>query len=138
PLSPPLGRGTLAGFPSSPPGKGHPRRVPPFLLSERNVVVAAVLLVGREARRGRHRGPTAGAPRPLGPAHELDALGHHLGGAALLAVPALPVARLQAALDEDLAALVDVLPARLGLLAPHHHREEARLLALLPALGRVV
>src|SRR5690349_11732922 len=107
--------------------------------SERNVVVAAVLLVGREARRGRdRRGCASAAARPFRAAHELDALGHHLGGAALLAVLALPVARLEPALHEDLAALVEVLAARLGLLAPHHDGEEARLLALLPALGGVV
>src|SRR5438128_6856644 len=99
------------------------------------------MLVGGERRCRRHRGRGPGArraPRALGPAHELDALGHDLGGAALLAVLALPVARLQPAFHADLAALVEVLAARLGLLAPHHHREEARLLALLPALRAVV
>src|SRR6266850_6300438 len=98
------------------------------------------MLVGGESRRGRHRGgsPGPGAPGTLRAAHELDALGDHLGGGALLAVLALPVARLQPALDEDLAALVEVFTARLGLLTPHHDREEARLFALLPALRAVV
>src|SRR2546425_9538922 len=99
------------------------------------------MLLGGDRRCGgpRGRGPGARrAPRALGPAHELDALGHHLGGAALLAVLGLPVARLQPAFDEDLAALVEVLAARLGLLAPHHDGEEARLFALLPALRAVV
>src|SRR3972149_10232052 len=71
---------------------------------------------------------------PLPPPHELDALGDDLDHRALAAVLALPLARLQPALDEDRAALVEVLAAALGLLAPHHHRQEARVLALLPAL----
>src|SRR5215467_1412958 len=40
--------------------------------------------------------------------------------------------------DEDGAALVEILTARLGLLAPHHHGEEARLVAFFPALRGVV
>src|SRR5688572_3078493 len=106
------------------------------LLLKRHVVVAAVVLF-REGRRGRDRRRGSGA-LALRAAHELDPLGHDLGGRALLTVLALPVARLQPALDEDLAALVEVLPARLGLLAPHHDGEEAHFLALLAALGAVV
>src|SRR4029453_14203326 len=75
--------------------------------------------------------------RSLRPAHELHALGHHLDDAALLSVLRLPVPGLQPPFPTDGAALVQVLPARLGLLAPHHHGEEARLFALLPTLGRV-
>src|SRR4029453_5783481 len=57
---------------------------------------------------------------------------------ALLARLGLPVARLEPSLDHDRAALVEVLAAALGLLAPHDHGQEAGLLALLSALGRIV
>src|SRR5687767_4834705 len=98
----------------------------PFL--EGHVVVgAAAAGVGRLVGVGRRRrGSPAG--RTLGTAHELDTLGHDLRDRALLPVLGLPVARLQPPLDEDLAALVEVLAAALGLLAPDDHGEEARFL----------
>src|SRR5262245_27092945 len=104
---------------------------------ERDVVLAALALVTAERRR-RGRNRRRRAARALGAAHELNALGDHLRRRALLPVLAFPVARLQPAFHEDLAALVEILTARLGLLAPHHHREEADLLTLLPALRRVI
>src|SRR6185436_7658786 len=104
---------------------------------ERDVVLAALGLVTAECRR-RGRNRRRRAARALGAAHELNALGDHLGRRALLPVLAFPVARLQSAFHEDLAALVEVLAARLGLLAPHHHREEADFFPLLPALRRIV
>src|SRR5580765_6361663 len=105
--------------------------------SKRDVVLAAAAGLLVERGGGRHGRWRAGAG-PLGTAHELNALGDNLGSRALLAVLALPVTRLQPALDEDLAALVQVLAARLRLLAPHHDGEEARLLAPLARLGAVV
>src|SRR5262245_28286392 len=104
---------------------------------EGNVVVSAARGLLGEGRRGRHRRP-GGRSRPLGAAHELDALRDHLGDRPLLAVLAFPVTRLQPALDEDLTALVEVLTARLRLLAPHDNGEEARLLPPLTALHGVV
>src|SRR2546427_2237569 len=84
---------------------------------ERDVVVGAAARVRRLFGEGRRRGGGAPRGRALGAAHELHALGDDFGGRALLAVLALPVARLEPPLDEDLAALVEVLTARLGLLA---------------------
>src|SRR5256712_6000527 len=77
-----------------------------FLL-ERDVVFAGRRILG-EGLSGWDGGGGA-----FGPAHELHALGDDLGDGALLTVLALPVTRLQAALDEDLAALVEVLAAAL-------------------------
>src|SRR6266481_5718378 len=57
---------------------------------------------------------------------------------ALRAVLRFPVARLQPPFHHDGTALVEILPAALGLLAPHHHGEEAHLVALLTTLRRVV
>src|SRR3989441_7498034 len=105
---------------------------------ERDVVVGAAARVRRLFGEGRRRGGGAPRGRALGAAHELHALGDDLGGRALLAVLALPVARLEPPLDEDLAALVEVLTARLGLLAPDDDGEEARFLPLLARLRRVV
>src|SRR2546427_10089192 len=105
---------------------------------ERDVVVGAAARVRRLFGEGRRRGGGAPRGRALGAAHELHALGDDFGGRALLAVLALPVARLEPPLDEDLAALVEVLAARLGLLAPDDDGEEARFLPLLAGLGRVV
>src|SRR5262245_7769038 len=68
------------------------------------------------------------APR-LAPPHELHPLRDHLDDVALLAVLRLPVPSLETPLDHHRAPLVQVLTAALGLLSPHHHREEARLLA---------
>src|SRR4029077_13422743 len=48
-----------------------------------------------EALRCSHRGRRAAGSAALGPAHELDALGHDLGGRPLLSVLAFPVADLQ-------------------------------------------
>src|SRR6266850_8186423 len=104
---------------------------------ERNVVLAALTFVAAERRR-RGRNCRRRTARALGAAHELNAFGDHFGRRALLTVLAFPIPRLQPALHEDLAALVEILAAGLGLLAPHHHREEAHFLTLLPALGRVV
>src|SRR5262249_14493719 len=86
----------------------------------------------------RRRGGRRARGRALRAAHELYTLGDHLGDRALLSVLALPVARLQPALDEDAAALVEMLAARLRLLAPHDHGEEARFLPLFSRLRRVV
>src|SRR5207249_4706248 len=74
---------------------------------------------------------------------DLAALGHEAAQTSDVLVVdeadlALPVARLEPPLDEDLAALVEVLAARLGLLAPDDDGEEARFLPLLAGLGRVV
>src|SRR5678816_3706486 len=52
-------------------------------------------------------------------AQELDGVRDDLGGLALLSFLVLPLARLQAALDVDRAALVEVLPAVLGGAASH-------------------
>src|SRR5207245_1446470 len=70
--------------------------------------------------------------------HELHALGDDLDDGPLAAVFGLPLARLQPPLDEDRTALVEVLTAALRLLAPHHHREKAGVLAFLAALRRVI
>src|SRR5690554_6541644 len=51
----------------------------------------------------------------------LHVVDHDLGGVAVLAVLALPLAGLQAALDVDLAALLQVLLGDLGQLVEHHH-----------------
>src|SRR5262245_14981234 len=86
----------------------------------------------------RRRGSRRARGRALRAAHELHTLGDHLGDRALLPVLAFPVTRLQPALDEDAAALVEVLAARLRLLAPHDDGEEARFLPLFTRLRRVV
>src|SRR5262245_201120 len=106
----------------------------PGPFSEGHVVVRRCFL--RKGRRS--RGPRRRHGGPLRPAHELDPLGHDLGDRALLAILAFPVARLQPTFHEDLAALVEILPTTLRLLAPHDHGEETRFLALLAPLGRVV
>jgi hypothetical protein len=72
--------------------------------------------------------PPAAPPDPPRPAaravtaaaapEELDALGDHLGDVALLAFLVVVLAAPDRALDEDLAALVQVLAAALGLLSP--------------------
>src|SRR5256885_9596981 len=49
-----------------------------------------------------------------------------------------PLARLEAAVDQDRATLVEVLAAGLRLLAPDDDRDERGLLALLAPLRRVV
>src|SRR5690554_7543518 len=51
----------------------------------------------------------------------LHVVDHDLGGVAVLAVLALPLAGLQVALDVDLAALLQVLLGDLGQLVEHHH-----------------
>src|SRR3989442_1497719 len=105
-------------------------------------------LIGGHVRDQRHRAGalhrvrelalvTGAAPRDP-PGNDLAALGDDLRHRALLAILAFPVPRLQASLHEDLTAFVEILAARFGLLAPDHDGEEARLLALLSALGAVV
>src|SRR6476659_2009557 len=101
---------------------------------ERHLVVAA-LAAGLDRLGDPGRGGGGGR---LAAAHELHPLRDDLDHAALLAVLGLPVPRLQTALDHDRAALVEVLPAALCLLAPDHAGQEAGLFPLLPALGRVV
>src|SRR5689334_4992902 len=105
---------------------------------ERDVVVPAATGRGRLFRKRLRGGGSARAGGALGATHELHALGDDLGDGALAAVLAFPVTCLQASLDEDLAALVEVLAARLGLLAPDDDREEASFLPLLAGLSRVV
>src|SRR5262245_33594189 len=115
------------------PGR-FPRRSGSGVSLEGHVVVAAPGLLG-ERSPGRCR---SGRPRPLRTTHGLDALGHDLGHRALLAVLGFPVTGLQPALDEDLASLVQIFAAGFRLLAPHHYRQEAGVLALLAALRGVV
>src|SRR5438477_10564727 len=105
---------------------------------ERDVVFAATARVRRFLGEGWGRGGRAPRDRALGAAHELHAFGDDLGGRTLLAVLALPIARLQPALHKDLAAFVEVFAARLGLLAPDDDGEEARFLTLLAGPGRVI
>src|ERR1041385_2763373 len=110
-----------------------PRRnqSPPSL--ERQIVVAACAhvaeVIGRTARRRcshagavvAHRAAAAAHPAVAAlAAEELHGHGDDLGGLALLSFLVLPLAGLQATLDVDLAALVQVLAAILGRAAPHH------------------
>ena len=67
----------------------------------------------------------------------LDGVGNELGGVALLAVLAFPLARLEATLDVDLVALAQVLGGKLSLLAPAHDAEPLGLFLAL-ALGVLV
>src|SRR4029077_8249695 len=86
--------------------------------SERNVVVAEFGI------RLRERGPRlfgAGArpaAAPFARSEHLDALCLDLGRRPLVAVLVVPFARRQRALDVHLAALLEVLTADLGLVAP--------------------
>src|SRR5262249_34937546 len=105
----------------------------PYAL-ERNIVVAGPGLLGERLGSRWHgrRGGRAAA------SHELDTLGDDLDDGSLAAVLGFPLTGLQPALDQDGAALVEVLAAALRLLAPHHHCKEAGLFALLAALRRVI
>src|SRR6266446_849414 len=127
--------GGLATGPPSPPSSAPAEPWPPP--SKWYVVVGGARRFVLEALRRPH-GSRCAACTALGPAHELDPLGHDLGGRPLLSVLAFPVANLQSSLDEDFAALVQVLATAFRLLAPDDHREKARLLTPLTRLGRVV
>src|SRR5262245_66609164 len=105
----------------------------PYAL-ERNIVIAGPGLLGKRLGPRRHG---RGSGRPAAP-HELDALGDDLADGSLAAVLGFPLTGLQPALDQNGAALVEVLAAALRLLAPHHHGEEAGLFARLAALRRVI
>src|SRR4030088_1896849 len=114
-----------------------------FLLLERNCLerdwLERHLVVGvpTPLHRPRHP-PPRGRGGGLAASHELHPLRDDLDDAALLTVLRFPVASLQPPLDHDRATLVEVLATALGLLAPHHHREETGLFAFLSALRRVV
>src|SRR5262245_21433111 len=88
--------------------------------SERNVVVRTVGEIRRDRvvrrNRGRH---VVGTIRAR--AQHLDVARHDLGGEALLSLLILPLAGADAAFDEDLPTLGEVLADDLGLLAPDHH-----------------
>src|SRR5437867_2034097 len=105
----------------------------PYAL-ERNIVVTGPGLLGERLGPGRH-GRRRGR---AGSSHELDALGDDLDDGSLAAVLGFPLAGLQPPLDQDGAALVEVLAAALRLFAPHHDGEEAGFFALLAPLRRVV
>src|SRR5262245_29052010 len=92
--------------------------------SERNVVVrtAAEIARDRVVGLGRDRRLVAAHPAAFttAAAEHLDVARHDLGREALLSLLVLPLASADAALDVDLPALGEVLPADLRLLAPHH------------------
>src|SRR5690242_16217966 len=99
---------------------------------ERDIVVHVVELprglLGRLAFTGRDRrlvlvAPLARAcvPHSRAAAEHLHALGHDLGGIALLALFVLPFARAQGALDVDLRALLQIFPRDRGEAVEEHH-----------------
>src|SRR5262245_24486650 len=93
---------------------------------ERDLVIGLAVYLDRLRRRRRSRS--------LRPSHELHSLGNHFDHGSLLAVLGFPVARLQAALDQDRAPLVEVFSAALGLLSPHDDVQEAGILSFVPTL----
>jgi hypothetical protein len=101
---------------------GHRRR---HVLAATNAATTAAAATG---------GPAARAVAAPAAAQELDALGDHLGDVALLAFLVVVLAAPDRALDEDLAALVQVLAAALGLLSPDDDVVPLGAFLLLPLL----
>src|SRR4051812_27982131 len=99
------------------------------LILERNVVFHVVELAGRllrDARRrlglarlGGHR-LRARLPRARARTGHLHAVGHDLGGVAILAFLVLPLARAQAPLHVDLRTLLQIFARDLGQPAAKH------------------
>src|SRR5581483_844962 len=124
PPRPPLTKGGIMG------GFAHYFAAAPVRGSERDVVVEIIL--GRGCRCGGGFGRGAGARRIVvdaavrgtaaaAPAQHLHLVGDDLGGVAVLAFLVLPLAGLQASLDEDLRAFLEVFAHDLGELAEEHH-----------------
>ena len=121
----------MSSSPSPPPPIGSKPPPPPLVPPDGTRAAGAVIVVVLAT------GAAATTPRAATAATEqLDPVGHDLGGVPLLAVLVVPGPRLDAALDVDLLALLQVVLQRLGLLA---EQDDAVPLGLLdPVAGLAV